>query len=66
MGSITVLTLLLFCTAQASKITDENIAWSWFYEYSDLASVIANKGSKISWNYATNITDENEQKEVLF
>ena len=64
MVSLTFITLLFFCTAHAQKITDEEAAWGWFMEYSELASAIANKGSKISWNYVTNITDYNQNEEV--
>ncbi|XP_067952220.1 angiotensin-converting enzyme-like [Watersipora subatra] len=65
MVSISIISLLLLCSAQG-LITDENAAWEWFYEYSDEASTLYNRASKISWNYSTNITDYNEQKELEF
>lgn len=56
--------VFMVSASSAVKITDENEAWRWLTEYSEKASVISNEGSKISWKYATNITDENERRQV--
>jgi len=56
--------LLLFAAVIAEKSTDEAAAWNWFVEYSEQAGHVYNAGSKLSWAYVTNITDENEQKMV--
>lgn len=62
MGLLHFISLLLVLSVQANLNEDD--AWRWFDEFGQAASLISNKGSKIAWNQATNITDYNEQQEV--
>ena len=54
----------LVIVGNTQKITDEGQAWEWFLEYGEAASIISNRGSLISWDYYTNLTDYNQQRMV--
>ncbi|KAL5009598.1 hypothetical protein ScPMuIL_011903 [Solemya velum] len=60
--SMNVLIPVLFVTlAKSQKIADENEARRWFNEYSEKAQSVFAEVTSAEWNYATNITDYNEQ-----
>lgn len=65
MVSVGLIALVFVCSTQG-LIEDEAKAWEWFHEFGEQASLISNRGSKVSWAYATNITDYNQQQEVRY
>ncbi|KAL8561905.1 hypothetical protein ACOMHN_046695 [Nucella lapillus] len=46
------------------KIRDENLARSWLKEYDEEFKQIDYEMTEMAWNYATNVTEENQQKQV--
>nr|KAG5696164.1 hypothetical protein BaRGS_026523 [Batillaria attramentaria] len=46
------------------KILDESLARSWLQQYDEEAKQVAYETAVLEWNYATNITDNNQQAQV--
>ncbi|KAK7092762.1 uncharacterized protein [Littorina saxatilis] len=46
------------------KIHDETAAQEWLEEYDKEAKDVVSKASFLAWNYATNVTDENQRAQV--
>lgn len=54
------------CPDPVSVETDVNKAKKWLENYNTKAQIEENKATIADWNYAANITDVNQQKQVLY